>query len=542
MAEHEHSQPAHSRAAWLRGRVSGGAPGIADSTLDVTMFTSVTLDPADLLAVLSGAGFSISPARRVRRTVLDTFDGRVAGAGLRLELCEDPSPELVLFGGGTVPARVLTSGAPRHAADLPAGPFRLRLSEILGVRALVATLTLTARETTATKRDRDGKARVGVTLHDQVAVDGHGPIPNGGGVEVDEVAGYADDAEKARVLLLKMGLQPSAGDLVDLVGASAGVALGGFKISPTVPLRRAEPAERAFRRLLANLAGTVEITWAGTVEDVDAEFLHDLRVAVRRTRSLLAESKGVLPADVRRRYREEFKWLGAVTGRPRDLDVYVMEWDGYIAPLGLDAAELAPVLDHITQERQAAHTTLAADLRSDRYRTLMSGWQAWLRDPTSIGSGPEAQLPICEIATSRTADAQRRLLDRGRSIGPDSPAEELHELRKDAKKLRYLLECFGSLYAPTKRKAFVQILKALQENLGEHQDTEVHVSELRTITQELHRQPGAPATLVAVGQLIEHLERRRRAARDEFAVRFAAYDTKATRRSLRDLLLSAGGR
>jgi hypothetical protein len=45
---------------------------------------------------------------------------------------------------------------------------------------------------------------------------------------------------------------------------------------------------------------------------------------------------------------------------------------------------------------------------------------------------------------------------------------------------------------------------------------------------------------VAVGRLVEHLERRRQAARDGFASRFADYDTAATRQVLRDVLDGAG--
>lgn len=512
--------------------------------MDVTIFSSDTLDPSDLLAGLVGAGFSVSPGRKVRRTVLETFDGRVFAAGLRLELREQAGYELVLSGSGSAPARLRTSGVPRLANDIPAGPFRARVAEILDVRALVPTLTIAAEETTATKRDRAGKARVSVTLHDQVNVEGHGPIPGGWAVEVDEVTGYADDAAKAGDMLRRRGLQPSGGDLVEVAAAAAGVALGGFHISPTVPLRGGDPAVEAFRRLLAHLAETVEATWPGTVDDIDPEFLHDLRVAVRRTRSVLAQGKGVLPAAVRRSYQEGFRWLGTKTGRARDLDVYVIEWDDYVEPLGPDGAEaLRPVLDHVIRERQEAHAAMAAALRSDRYRQLMSGWQAWLRGPGPERGGAEADSPIGDIAVARTEEAQRRLLLHGRAIGPDSPAEDLHELRKDAKKLRYLVECFGSLYPAAPRKAFVQHLKALQDNLGEHQDTEVHVSELRAIPSQMHERGRVePTTLVAVGQLTEQLERRRRAARDDFASRFAAYDTKATRASFQMLLRTAGSR
>ncbi len=85
----------------------------------------------------------------------------------------------------------------------------------------------------------------------------------------------------------------------------------------------------------------------------------------------------------------------------------------------------------------------------------------------------------------RIEKAEQRLIDHGRAITPDTPAEDVHEVRKDAKRLRYLLECFGSLLPTTERKAFVKRLKALQDNLGEHQDAEVHADMLRTMAGEL---------------------------------------------------------
>lgn len=500
--------------------------------------TSEALVPADLVAALARAGFSVTPGRPVRRTVLDTFDGRVAAAGLRLELRQAEEQELVLSGCGSPPAGIRANGLPRFAGDLPVGPFRARLAGLLGPRALLPTFTVTACEMTATKRDRTGKTRASVTLHTQVAVEGRAPLSLSHSIEIGEVAGYAAQADAARDLLAAWGLPAPGGDLVGMAAASVGAGLGGFDASPSVPLRRKEPAEPAFRRLLSHLADTIDATWQGTVDDVDPEFLHDLRVAVRRTRSVLAQGRRVLPEPVRRSSQEAFGWLGTATGRPRDLDVYLIGWDEYVAPLGPEVAgHLAPVHEHIRREARVAHEGLAAALRSARYRELMEGWRAWLAQPGAGGKEPEGAQPIGRLAIARTEAAQARLLARGRAIGPDSPAEDLHELRKDAKKLRYVLECFGSLYPAPPRKRFVQLLKALQDNLGEHQDAEVHVGELRAISSVL---PGSvdPETLVAVGQLAEQLEGRRRAAREAFAERFAAYDSTHMRRSFERLLRS----
>jgi CHAD domain-containing protein len=146
--------------------------------------------------------------------------------------------------------------------------------------------------------------------------------------------------------------------------------------------------------------------------------------------------------------------------------------------------------------------------------------------------------PLGPLVRKRIARAHGILIDGGRLIGPDTPAEQVHDLRKDAKKLRYLLECFGSLLDDKPRTKFVKRLKALQDNLGEHQDAEVHVAMMRGIADELHGADAAPATIVAIGQLTERLDQQRIAARAEFAERFADYDTPATQRAL-DTVLEA---
>jgi CHAD domain-containing protein len=208
-----------------------------------------------------------------------------------------------------------------------------------------------------------------------------------------------------------------------------------------------------------------------------------------------------------------------------------------VAPLPAGAAAaLAPVLDHLARRRQAAHADLARALRSNRARDLRTGWRTWLEEPPAgQRPGTRAGDPVGEVVAARIADAQTTLLDAGRAIDERSPGEDLHELRKDAKKLRYLLECFGGLLDRDVRKAFVGRLKALQDNLGEHQDAEVHVAELQEVAHAIAADVG-PDTLIAMGQLTGHLEQRRVATRAEFAARFADYDTRETARTLDALL------
>ena len=83
----------------------------------------------------------------------------------------------------------------------------------------------------------------------------------------------------------------------------------------------------------------------------------------------------------------------------------------------------------------------------------------------------------------------------------------------------------------------------MQDNLGEHQDAEVHLAQLRELAHDLHARATVDTdALLAMGRLSDHLDRRRAEERAAFVDRFASYDTKANRRTLKAMLrkVSAG--
>jgi CHAD domain-containing protein len=230
--------------------------------------------------------------------------------------------------------------------------------------------------------------------------------------------------------------------------------------------------------------------------------------------------------------------LGDLTGPPRDLDVQVLEWDDQVAALGDGDATLAlaPLRRQLVADRTAAHDDLARSLGGADVRRLLDRWDELLAHPMDPAqAGHRGGDPIGAVVGARIKRAQRRLVRNGRAISADTPGERLHDVRKDAKKLRYLLECFAGVLPKDGRKAFVKRLKRLQDLLGEHQDAEVQAANLHVAADELPATTPA-ATYVAVGRLIEQLELTRQTRRDDFAARFADYDSAPTRAALGDML------
>ncbi len=509
-----------------------------------TTHLSASSTPEAALAALADAGFDVSEGVDVTRTLLDTFDGRLHAAGLRLDAIDGDGIDLVLTGDDVVPAHLAVQQLPRWPSDLPPGPFRSRLGGLVDVRALTPILAVAATRIQGVRRDKAGKTVATATLWRDIRVPGRddAAAPRWT-IEVDELVGYQKRARRARDVLDDAGLDRVDGDTLDVVAAATGVDLAGTSPSPTVPLDPTMRAEDGVRAVLLNLAVTARLNWQGTIDRVDPEFLHDLRVAIRRSRSVLQQARRALPPAVVAAVGTDLKHLGGLTGRARDLDVYLIEWGTYTGDLGAAANDaLEPVRDRLGQHLDDAYDELAAQLRDAEVDAIITRWIAWLEQPIpdDVERGDQADRPLGKLVARRITKAHDRLISHGRVITPDTPAEQVHDLRKDAKKLRYLLECFGSILPEKPKKQFVKRLKSFQNILGEHQDAEVHMAELEELSRELHEEEAPADTLLAIGRLTEQLDRRRAAARAAFADGFESFDSKSTRASLAEMLDGIG--
>jgi CHAD domain-containing protein len=276
------------------------------------------------------------------------------------------------------------------------------------------------------------------------------------------------------------------------------------------------------------------VNLGGAIAGTDTEFLHDLRVAVRRTRSVLRELRSVFDPDALEHFRAEFRWLQQVTGDARDLDVYVLEFEAFrgLVPKSM-RVELEPLLAVLVARRATARRRMARALHSPRAVSLLSDWSLFLDqlgDGGVVGGG--ASRPIGELAGGRIRSVYRLMRRMGAAIDAASPAAEYHELRKKGKELRYLLELFGApLYPPEVVRPMIRTLKALQDVLGRHQDREVQQAMIYSLVPEVSDRP---RTLLALGALVQRLGEDELAARAAFAERFEVFASKSQRALVRE--------
>ncbi len=478
------------------------------------------------------AAWEIEPELNRRRLFLDSFDWRLFQKNLVLEeLTEGRKTHLQLRELGSWRPIVKIEARPqRFVGDLPAGELREILEKILEMRCLLplAATTTHSRPLRILNKDQKTVVRLSLDEHrvETVKRETIRQLPTR--VRLLPIRGYEKSQQKLDDYLQRdMGLASAERSFWYEAMQAAGLRPGDYSSKLKLQLEPTQTAFSATRQILLHLLETMERNLDGVVRNLDSEFLHDLRVAVRRTRSALGQIKGVLPTAIPAKFNPEFAWLGAITGPNRDLDVCLLKFDHYGNGLPPEIQrDLQPLHDFLVKQQRRAHRALVKELTSQHFRTLSDEWRKYLESPEAINpeTQPAAEFPVRVVADQRIGKMYRRALKEGNRINEDSPAEDLHELRKTCKKLRYLLEFFQSLYPRKEISLLIKALKGLQDILGEFQDLEIHAHALWEFSREMGRQrPVPPETLLAMGMMVEGLQNRQKQVRGEFSAGFAAF-------------------
>ncbi len=474
----------------------------------------------------------------------DSFDWRLFRSGKALKWEQrDGESRCYLYnleGGAAATSLPLAEPPPGFPADLPAGRLRQRLSARLGVRALLPLATLEVRSHCLRLTDPEGKTRLRLFLeqHRLRKPDNRARLLNKQ-IRVVPLRGYEKDASEIVTLLEdELGLQREPQDLLLAALAALGKEPTACAAKLDIPLEPELRADAALRRVLLVLLDSMEHNEAGVIASLDSEFLHDFRVAVRRTRSALGQLKTVLPPATLARFRREFAWLGTITSPTRDLDVYLLKFANYQQQLPEHLrADLEPLREFLIRHQREEQALLARQLGGARYRKLKRSWRRYLESalPKRPGAG-DARKPILEVARHRIWRMYRRVRREGSAITPDSPATDLHELRKSCKKLRYLMEFFQALFPDAELRKLTRELKSLQDNLGDFQDLEVQTSTLGHYAEQMRAEGHMNArTERAMQTLQAGLKSGMHEVRSEFEDRFARFSRKPNAQRFRRL-------
>jgi CHAD domain-containing protein len=475
--------------------------------------------------------------------IFDTFDWRLFNKSLILQLSGNSLFLRKLYKPDLIHS-VRIHSAPVFIEDFPAGELKEQLASIIKMRALLRLVEIQSRSTPYRILNPDEKTVA------RLVFEKFWPLPNkrrsalAAHLWLKPVKGYNKHARKLVKHFQAAGLSESKKeDLFFKALELADNKPGSYSAKINIQLDSAMRSDQAAKVVLRFLLDVMRINEAIFEKDLDTEVLHDFRVAVRRTRSALAQIKNVFPSRTTARFKKNFAYVGKLSNVLRDLDVYLLNQDAYKAMLpAVLRDDIDPLFRHLRKKRAQAFQQVVRGLRSKKYSNIMMDWEAFLnKPPPSSATATNAELPVIDMARQRIYKRYRGIVKMGSRILAKPEDEMLHVLRIECKKLRYLLEFFAGLFPRKKVKTLIEQLKNLQDNLGDFNDLCIQQEYLLNISAELPAsQRQLQKTLVAIGSLIETLDHKKQSVKDAFAKTFTDFAAPENQALFRELFAGKG--
>ncbi|UMR29569.1 CHAD domain-containing protein [Massilia sp. MB5] len=225
---------------------------------------------------------------------------------------------------------------------------------------------------------------------------------------------------------------------------------------------------QAHAAVMAECLRHIEANAPGVVAGTDAEFLHQMRVGLRRLNAALRLFGKVrsLPQPL----RLEVKWLDAALGPARDWEVLANSTLPRITASAPAHLGLAALLQLAQEAAQRHNASAAQAVASPRCRALLDALHAWAAQTPQDMPQPNARLK--RFAEALLDSASKRLRRRAQHL-PQAGQRRLHRSRIAAKRLRYALEFFTSQYPSGPARRRIDTLAVFQDALGAINDAAV---------------------------------------------------------------------
>jgi CHAD domain-containing protein len=430
---------------------------------------------------------------------------------------------------------------PKFVNDLPDGRVRRRLSGLIEFRALLPLLAIKRAVRTVKFLDaQDKTVCIGFYEKNNIARDHlhkrFKPLfsitPLQGYTQwVDPISTWIQSNGGRKIeagfyyrALQKVGILPDQ-HLLKSAGRFAGVT----------------PVLRAIQIILQQQWIILERNEEGIQKDIDTEFLHDFRVAVRRMRSLIGNLKSYLEVAVHSRAEKDFTFLIKLTNLRRDLDIFLHKQSGYLQFLPpRHRRAIVPFFDYLKTRREKEQKKIVRFLMSAEYKSIKLYWKNLIQGKSvhfrKMGKRPvKIQTVIPPLILRR----YKKTVRLNQNLPDNPPDEFLHRVRIACKKLRYILEFFQYADMLRPAKTIIKKLRNLQDTLGEYNDLRLQQQRVYRYLQSLERQgKSLPATVKALQYLGNRLQHQKYELQVIFREQFTDFCQPAWQRKITEMLNS----
>ena len=467
-------------------------------------------DVNKLIGLLSNV-YPIKTERPIqkRMAIYDTFDWRLFNESLVLTVSGKSLLLRKLFKPDNLHSAEI-SRPPLFLKDLPNGGLKKILSPIIEMRTLFKLVEVFSWSRSHRVLNPDEKT-VAILVHDEIRSfrEIESPVL-ASYLWLHPVKGYSKYSRNLSKRVHEAGFSAHEKDDIYFKAlASVNKNPGSYTSKLNIELDPDMHSDEATKIILRSLFLVIKTNEVYISKDLDTEFLHDYRVAIRRTRSALGQIKNVFPKETTSRFKKDFSFLGKLSNQLRDLDVYLLKKDAYKAMLpSILRDDIDPLFDFLSKKRTKALKQVVRSFESEKYRQIMQDWETFLNEPLEDKpTTSNTDLCILTLAQKSIYKQYGSIVKASNRELENIDDEKLHALRIECKKLRYLMEFFASLFSHKKMNALIAQLKKLQNKLGAFNDLCVQQEYLLNISEELAATTKKnKRVLVSIGSLIGALD------------------------------------
>jgi inorganic triphosphatase YgiF len=231
------------------------------------------------------------------------------------------------------------------------------------------------------------------------------------------------------------------------------------------------PAKDAFQRMVWSCLFHLQANVPGAISITEDEYLHQVRVALRRLRVVLDMAAKFHADEELDSLSHHVAEIGAELGRSREWDVFVSEILPSISGGGDLDTRLRTLADESQKHRLLSHQRVESVLRTVDFQRTLLRFGAWMNGAYwKHFSNNDNLVHYSEIILQGYT---QKILKRGKSIQEDADSKQLHKLRIACKNFRYSLEFLGALSGLNSNTNLTKSLLKLQDILGKLNDNAV---------------------------------------------------------------------
>ncbi len=449
-----------------------------NSALETTWLLKSSVENSELVTI-AGSNFRVEfePSTTSELAIYDDFDADLWNADLML--CRIDKRLFQLTKGSDCMGEARATAKARFWWDFPDGEVKRHLEKKIGLRAVMPVASLELITASFSLRNSDEKIVARGQLLQSVVGDCSMHY-----LTLQQMRGYEKSFLQAKKLLKPVFGREVAEFGLKTMFIEQNLATIEKRTNQTLHLSPDMPTELAVRALAIEIMDQATTHVDGIVSDIDTVFLHQFRVSVRKLRSLISLLKKSLPPPTVDVVAPRLSAIAGQTSRLRDLDVFLLDKNHYRSMLPqIQGTGLDELYVLVEKQRQQEKNRLARYFSSKQYQQDIVICKAELSEAPAFTT-PMSQKPVLSVAKSLLLKRYKEIQSMSALLNAESVDEDVHDIRKEFKKFRYLIEYFIELLPRKRTVRLLARLKKLQITLGQFNDYCVQIEFLDSYSDD----------------------------------------------------------